>query len=335
MSTVISEQPKAIDIIRTSDVNHTVVDFKSTTWAYENCRIIFDHPYTVKTITLGKDSYMYSILKFSPGLYLCRVNSNCPDIKNQIANCRLELLEKGESQEDGSCPTTRRHGCLCKNRTDLSLLITTDTNIECRIIFENRIDVRIPTFMNIEVRSKQHIVMPLRLKHVKTGMNQYKHTMTYRLDDIHFILKKTLYAIHWLSSLEKDIDALSQLISNPLWDMNDPRSENDYSELVQEIQSSITEKLPHTFISNSFLYKIHMLQGIRIPLISQTLAVELLKCFRHKKLNIQLVSNVLRQSLKYINFLLIDFTEFKCNLSEKITTLCPDDVKSSTITITV
>ena len=78
-----------------------------------------------------------------------------------------------------------------------------------------------------------------------------------------------------------------------------------------------------------------MLQGVRIPLISQTLVIELTKCFRHKTLNIQAVSTVLRQSLKYINFLLIDFTEFKCNLSDKITSMCPDDIQTSTLTITV
>jgi hypothetical protein len=335
---VIAQTPHAINLLATNDVKHISVDFNSTAWAYCNCKMIYDTPYTVKTLQLGAESYMYAILKFSPGLYLCRVISNCPD-DNHVANCRLEMLERHitpHGDDDAEpLPVARRHGCLCRKQADLSLLLTTDTNVECRIVFENRVDIRIPTFRNMEVRSKQQVVMPLRLTSPPTGMNQHKHTIQYRAPDVHFVLKKTLYAMHWLSSLEKDLDGLIQLVTNPLWDMSDPRSEHDYRELTQSIQQALVEHIPVTFISSSFRYKVHMFPGVRFPLISQTLVTEIFRCFKQTDLKVDDMACMLRQSLKYVNFLLIDFTEFKSHLSTKLTSMNPAEVGSSAITITV
>jgi hypothetical protein len=330
MSNIISSSPGAIDPLATYAVKHTTVDFASTAWSFENCKMVFDHPYTVKTLDLRKPCYMYALLKLSPGLYLFRVkcNSNQP-------NCKLELIERDQSEDIGHPDGCRAsHSCMCHSVTDLKKLLVVDTNIELRLSFTSRVDRRPPTFACMEVRTKQHIVMPLRVTKVRGG-NCQKCPVKYNLLDMQFILKKVLYTIHWLETLESDIDQLIQLVANPLWDINDATSAHEYGHLATEIESAIVERLPHTFVTNSFRYAVRMFTNMRFPLISQTLVTELTRCFRQETVDQDATAIVLRQSLRYVNFMLVEFAEFKQQMADKITSLRPEDERSSMITITV
>lgn len=331
-TTIITQGPGAVDLIGTYDVKHTTVDFASTAWTYHNCKMVFDHPYTVRTLDLQKPCYMYALLKLSPGLYLFRVNSN-----SYQPNCKLELMERdaadGDGYGDAKAPH-RQQSCMCHARTDLRALMVVDTNVEMRLTFTTRVDRRVPSFKNMEVRIKQHIVMPLRPGKVGCGSST-KYPVRYNLPDMQFILKKVLYAINWFETLESDIDQLIQLVANPLWDISDPTSAYEYAHLTQEIESSIVDKLPHTFVTSSFRYTVRMFTHMRFPLISQTLITELTSCFRKKDVDQDAVAAVLRQSLRYINFMLVEFSEFKQQLADKITALRPEDEKLSVVTVTV
>jgi hypothetical protein len=327
MAHIIAQQVGAVDPIGTYSVKHTTVDFRTTAWSYENCKMVFDHPHTVRTLDLRKPCYMYAMLKFTPGLYLCRVNS----VSHQ-PNCKLELLERAS---DESRAVQRRNGCMCHSVADLRVLLAVDTNVELRVTFTTQVDRRVPSFGSMEVRVKQHICMPLRVAKVCGGSSK-KHVVRYDLPDMQFILKKVLYGIHWLESLEADVDALIQLVTNPLWDVREPSSAHEYAHLVQEIQSAIVDRLPLTFVTGSFRYTVQVFnRDMRFPLISQTLVTELARCVRTDTLDQEAIAAVLRQSLRYINFMLVEFAEFKQQLTTTITSLGPAEERTSTVVIAV
>ena len=326
MSKLIAHGPGAIDPVATYAVKHTTVDFASSAWSFENCKMVFDHPYTVKTLDMRKPCHMYALLKLSPGLYLFRVkcHSNQP-------NCKLALIAR-DRPDDIENPAS--HSCMCHSVTDLKMLLVVDTNVELRLSFTSRVDRRVPSFTCLEVRTKQHIVMPLRVAKVRGG-NCHKCPVKYNLLDMQFILKKVLSTIHWLEALESDIDQLIQLVANPLWDITDATSAHEYEHLAAEIETAVVERLPHTFVTNSFRYAVRMFTSMRFPLISQTLITELTRCFRQRTVDHDATAAILRQSLRYVNFMLVEFAEFKQQLADKITSLRPDDERTSMVTITV
>lgn len=325
MANLIAQGPGAIDPVGTYAVKHTVVDFNRTAWSYRNCKMVFDHPHTVKTLDMSKPCCMYALLKLTPGLYLCRVRSRSPQ-----PNCRLELLEKDVYTHAQTC----RSGCMCHSVTDLQLMVAVDTNMELRITFTTPVERRVPSFDRMEVRVKQHLVMPLRVPRVCAGSRE-PHPVRYNLSDMKCILQKVLYAVHWMEELETNIDQLIQLVTNPLWDIYDPTNAHEYEHLVQEVQTAIVETLPRTFVTSSFRYTVRLFTSMRFPLISQTLVTELSNCFRTEQIDHDRVASVLRQSLRYINFLLVEFAEFKQQLTETITKLGPKQEKFDVVTVTV
>jgi hypothetical protein len=301
-----------IDLISLSDVRHTVVDFKTSMWSFHNCKMIFDAPYTVKTLDLHQpECYMYSVLKLTPGYYLCRVNS----APHAAGNCRLELLERDDS--DGTATKIeRRHGCLCTKKNDLKLLITHDSNTELRLTFDPMISTCVPSFHNMEVRMRQHIVMPFKTN-IRSGMYTLP-PMRYDSHDMHIVLKKVHYVIHWLSTLDKDVSELMTMLSDPLLDIEQQLTSCEYTQIVQQIQRSITECLPESFIATSFHFSVNLFPDLRFPLISATLIKELDQCISASSINPTKMVGILSHSSKYLNHMLCEYIEFKQKLSDKM-----------------
>ena len=321
-----------IDPITHNQVKCNVVDFRTTMWSYENCKMIFDHPFTIKTISLGQESYMYSYLKLTPGMYICTVKST------QQPNCRLEIIQR---EKDGDNDDTNnwknrivhRHGCLCTNTTDLKLLNTGDTDVELRILFDPYKDVRVPSFVCMEVRSRQYIAMPMKSK-IQSGL--YKpRPLRYCSLDVHKILKKIHYVLHWLETLDENINNILKMVSNPLFDIDDNNSAFDYTHHMQDIQNAISIELPQTFIANSYCFSVYLFPGIKIPLMSKSLIRELSQCVSMKNIPMNKLISILRHSSKYINFMIVEYIEFKQCVSDKLKDLKTEkDYEWQTIQIT-
>ena len=302
-----------IDPIDVRSVPCTVVDFNTSLWSYHNCEMMFDAPFTVKTLNVNEESYMYNVLKLTPGFYVCRVKSgNFAQRQAQphvSPNCRLELIERTPQHA-----IRRRNGCLCTGQHDLRLLICEDTNIELRLYFDQRAAVRIPTFHCMEVRSRAHVAIPFN---TKIGSGRYRQTaMRYTLEDMHIVLKKIHFVQHWLETLSKNTESLIKIVNNPLFDIRKPLETREYMQVVQDISHGITNGVPESFISNSF-FSVELFPSLRFPLISKTLVRELDQCImssaeisRHERVD------SLQRSLRYINFVMIEYIEFKQKLSD-------------------
>jgi hypothetical protein len=304
-----------IDPITHAQVKCDIIDYSSTMWSYENCKMTFDHPFTVKTLALGQLTFMYSYLKLTPGMYICTVKSS------GTPNCRLELIQREKDGDDDDANNWQnrilhRHGCLCTNTTDLKLLNTGDTDVELRIIFDPYSDVRIPSFACMEVRSRQRIAMPMKSK-IQSGL--YKpRPLRYGSLDVHKILKKIHYVIHWLETLDENIDEILKMVSNPLFDIDDNNNAFDYTHYMQDIQNAISIELPHTFVANSYCFSVYLFPGVKIPLMSQSLIRELSLCISNQKIKTDKLVHTLRHSSKYINFMLVEYIEFKQCVSDKL-----------------
>jgi len=281
----------------------------------------FDHPFTVKTNALGSDSYIYSYLKLLPGMYICTVKSS------GIPNCRLEIIQREKDGDDDESNNRKnrilhRHGCLCANTTDLKLLNTGDTDVELRILFDPYKDVRVPSFICMEVRSRQRIAMPMKSK-IQSGL--YKpRPLRYGSLDVHKILKKIHYVIHWLETLDENINEILKMVSNPLFDIDDNNSAFDYTHYMQDIQNAISIELPRTFVANSYCFSVYLLPGVKIPLMSHTLIQELSQCISKNQIKTEKLVSVLRHSSKYINFMIIEYIEFKQCVSNTLADLKTD-----------
>lgn len=310
-----------VDPITHSQVKCNVVDYRSTMWSYENCKMTFDHPFTVKTLRLGSDSFMNSYLKLTPGMYICTVKST------GAPNCRLEIIQREKDGDDDDSNNWKnrilhRHGCLCTNTTDLKLLNTGDTDVELRIIFDPYKDVRVPSFICMEVRSRQRIAMPMKSK-IQSGL--YKpRPLRYGSLDVHKILKKIHYVIHWLETLDDNINEILKMVSNPLFDIDNNNNAFDYTLYMQNIQNAISTELPQTFVANSYCFAVYLFPGVKIPLMSQSLIRELSQCLCTTQIKTDKLVSILRHSAKYINFMIVEYLEFKQCVSDKLKELKTD-----------
>lgn len=299
-----------VDLLTHAQISHTTVDFRTTMWSYENCKMTFDHPFTVRTIKLGAPCYMYSFLKLVPGMYICTVCCT------EIATCRLEIIQRDKECENN---VLHRHGCLCAYKTDLKLLITGDTDVELRIVYDQHCDLHIPSFNCMEVRARRKITMPLKTR-IQTGLYKPK-PIKYSVVDMHKMLKLVHYVIQWLRTIEEHINDVLRMIANPLWDIDENTSAFDFTHHMQEIQNAISTHVPESFIARSFCFCVFIFPGVKVPLISQTLMKELSYCINTKTMEHTKLTNVFRHSLKYINFLVVEYLEFKDCLIKKINAL--------------
>jgi hypothetical protein len=236
----------------------------------------------------------------------------------------LELIqrEKDYDNDDGNNWKNKilnRHGCLCAHDTDLKLLVTGDTDVELRIVLDGNVDICVPSFDCLEVRARRKIVMPMKTS-IRSGL--YKpHPVRYTTIDLHRMLKKVQYVLQWLKSLETTLNDVLRMIANPLWDIDENTSAFDFTHFMQLIQNAITIELPEAFVAHSFCFSIQLFPDVRAPFISETLIKKLTACINVQKIDQIELSNVFRHSIKYINFILIEYIEFKECLLQKISQL--------------
>lgn len=324
--TILYRGKDGIDPITHAQVPHTKVDFRATLWSFENCERTMDHPYTVRTLHLGQETFMYAMLKLMPGLYVCTVKSH----HGGMPNCRLEIIQRekdydGDDSNNWKNKVVHRHGCLCAHTTDLKMLITNDTDAEVRIVFDPFQDIRVPSFQVMEVRSRRKIALPMK-QNVPTGL--YKPTpMRYGAMDIHRMLKKVHYTIHWLKTLDEHLNAVLRLVTNPLWDIDDPTNAFEYTQSMQLIQNALSTELPQAFVATSYCFSVFLFPGVKVPLMSQTLVNELTRCITADPIDTKALIAVFRHSLKYINFMVVEYVEFKQRVSEKLVGLTSKDGK--------
>lgn len=310
-----------IDPLTHNQVPHTTVDFRSTMWSYKNCKATFDHPFTVRTIKLGQPTYMYAYLKLVPGMYICTVCCK------GSPTCRLEIIQREKDYDTDDSNNWKnkivhRHGCLCVHRTDLKMLITGDTDVELRIVYDPHRDICVPSFDRMEVRTRRKIAMPMKTS-IRTGM--YTPTpIRYSALDMHKMLKRVHYVLQWLKTLEEQLNNVLRMITNPLWDISDNTNAFDYTHYMQEIQNAISTELPDSFIARSFCFSVFLFPGVKIPLMSQTLIHELTTCINADPIDSIKLGNIFRHSLKYINFMVVEYIEFKECLMQKL-----NDLKSA------
>lgn len=304
-----------IDPITPRQVKCTTIDYQSTLWSFENCTCVQDQPYTVKTTVLSKPNYMYSYLKMLPGMYICTVKCTSQP------NCHLELIqrEKDGDSDDSNNWKNRvvcRQGTLCANTTELKLLNTDDTDVELRITFDSHTDVRQPSFLRMEVRSRQKIALAMKT-HIHSGMYKPK-PLRYDAMAIHTVIKKVHYTLHWLETLESSINSVLRMLINPLWDIDEPTSAFDYTHFTQDIQNALSTEMPLAFLAKSHCFSVFLFDDVKVPMLSNTLVAELTRCINTTDINKHKMMLALRHGLKYIQFMTIEYIEFKRCLTEKL-----------------
>jgi hypothetical protein len=310
-----------VDPITHHQVPHTKVDFRSTMWSYENCKATFDHPFTVRTLKFGTPCYMYAFLKLVPGMYICTVCSR------GVPTCRLEIIQREKDYDNDDSNNWKnkivhRHGCLCAYKTDLKILVTSDTDVELRIVFDPYRDMCVPSFDCMEVRVRRNISMPMKTS-IRTGL--YKASpLRYNALDLHKVQKKIHYIIQWLKTLEQHLNDVLRMIANPVWDIDDNTNAFDYAHFMQEIQNAITTDIPESFVAKSFCFSVFLCPGLKVPLLSQTLVKELTTCINMEPVDTAQISRVFRHSLKYINFMVVEYLEFKGCIETSINKLKSD-----------
>lgn len=321
---VLRTDAHGVDPLTYAQVPHIKVDFVSCRWSYENCTKTKDHPFTVRTTQLGAPCYMHATIKLLPAQYIFTIKGfgNRP-------NCRLEILQRARQTESARSQASvhpkivRRHGCVCgRQPTDITMLIYRDTDAEVRIGFDPQQDLRVPTFAVMEVRSRQRIAHPLK-QHVPCGL--YKPTpVTYTALDIHRLLKRANAVVDWLRQLDEHLNEVLRMITNPLWDVDDAGSAFEYAQAMQAIQNAISIDIPRSFIASSFCFSMFLFPGVRVPLISQTLVNKLGACIQQRTMRTDAIVAVFDHSLKYINFMVIEYLEFIKRISDRLSSIKDD-----------
>jgi hypothetical protein len=324
-----------VDPILHAQVAPTSIDFESTLWTYENCEMVHDNPLTVRTHhRAAGGSFMYASLKLSPGLYVCTVKCS-----SHVANCRLEIIQRlkdydGDDSNNWKNVELSRLTRVCSSKQpegDLQVLVSGDTDAEVRIVFsdDGRAPMRVlvPSFQELQLRFRNRVPMALKTN-IPSGYYKPK-PIEYSTLDLQRMVKRVHYVINWLSTLDEQINSVLRLASNPLWDMDEPTNAFDYTQAMQGIQNALSTETPNAFVATSCCYSVFLCPGVRIPLISNTLVTELLGCINQGSLDSTALVRTLHHSLKYINFMMVEYAEFKQLITERIATLAaaarPDD----------
>ena len=80
----------------------------------------------------------------------------------------------------------------------------------------------------------------------------------------------------------------------------------------------------YCLLARRFRYAVHMFSDLRFPLVSHTLVTELMRALRAEcRPDTGMLARVLRQSLRYIGFALLEFVEFKQKLSDRLSAMHP------------
>lgn len=288
----------------------TRVDLGTSLWTYNNCKMVTDFPHVVvATPTLGEPSFMYSALKLTPALYDFEMHSQ----PRMPCTCNVEIVEVAA---DGTTTTRNRSANGVGVQQTLRWLVTADTNVELRLNFDSKCTIRTVSFDHVTVRSRKRLSIPFK-RNILSGV-QMPVRLSYRLADLHRVLKMIHYALNWLKTADSLINEIIATISTPLWDFED--SQHEYAHMAQTLNQHITEHLPQTLFATNSYYRIQLDPQLRLPLISRTLITKLSECIMAKEFEAQKTTIVasLHHSLHYINFMLIEYVEFKNLLQNKI-----------------
>ena len=87
---------------------------------------------------------------------------------------------------------------------------------------------------------------------------------------------------------------------------------------------AITTDIPDSFVAKSFCFSVFLCPGLKVPLLSQTLIKELTTCINMEPVDTAQISRVFRHSLKYINFMVVEYLEFKGCIETNINKLKSD-----------
>ena len=325
-----------IDPITHHQVPHTTIDFDSTLWCYENCRWIKDRPPTVILAKRFGPCFMYTTLKLSPGLHIFTVKS-----KPRKPTCQIEIIQRekncneydsdngnsnnnqiprhviGKQACTSSVPRPDQYGQ--KVQADFRFLAREDTDVEIRIIFASSMYVArriVPTFESLEVRSRRCVAMPMKAC-IPAGFYKPK-PIQYNAMDLRKMLKRIHYMINWLHALDDHINSVLRLVTNPLWDIDEPTNAYDYTHAMQNVQNALSTEIPHAFVGNSRCFAIFLMPGVRVPLLSQSMVTELIGCINQDPVDTKVLVSVLRNGLKYMNTMVVEYTEFSNILTKKI-----------------
>ena len=288
----------------------TRVDLRSSMWTCENCKIVTDFPQTVvNTPTLGKPSFMYAALKLTPALY----DFNICMQKGAPCSCTAEIIEVMAGGERKS-----RNRCAAESDVQQTLrwMVTADSNVELRLRFNDREAMRVVSFDRMVVRSRRKLAMPFKT-HVLSGV-QTMVRLTYRLNDLHRVLKMAHYAINWLRTVDSLVTDLLNTISSPLWDPTE--NTHEFAHMAQTLHDTLVGQAPRNFFATNSYYRIQLDTQLRLPLISRTLLARLSDCIMADNLEErkQDVLASMHHSLHYINFMIVEYVEFKQKLQDKI-----------------
>ena len=288
----------------------TRVDLGTSLWSYNNCKMVTDFPaVVVMTPALNEPSFMYSALKLTPALYDFDIRSK----PNMQCTCNIEILEV---DTNGNTTTRIRSANANGIQQTLRWLVIADTNAELRLNFNSTCTMRTVSFDHVVVRSRKRLSLPFK-RNILTGV-QMPVRLSYRLVDLHRVLKMIHYALNWLKTTDTLINEILATISTPLWDFED--SQHEYAHMAQTLNDHITENLPQTLFATNSYYRIQIDPQLRLPLISRTLVTKLSECIMAHEFEAHKTDIVasLHHSLHYINFMLIEYIDFKNRLQNKI-----------------
>ena len=322
-----------IDPVRHSQVPQNTIDFDSTLWTCEHCEVVHDNPVTVRTHRGTHGSFMYTALKLTPGLYVCTVKCS-----THVANCRIDIIQRVKDYDEDDSNNWQntelnRLTRVCSSKQtegDMQMLVSGDTDAEVRIVFSDDRDtgrLMVPSFQSLQLRFRNRVPMALKT-HIPSGYYKPK-PIEYDTLDLQQMAKRVHYVVNWLSTLDEQVNSVLRLVSNPLWDIDDPANAFDYTQAMQGIQNALSTETPSAFVATSCCYSVFLCPGVRVPLISNTLVTELLGCINQECPDSTSLLRTLHHSLKYINFMMVEYAEFKQLVTERVSALAANTRSNS------
>jgi len=124
----------------------------------------------------------------------------------------------------------------------------------------------------------------------------------------------------WLKTVEGLINDVISTIASPLWDPCD--NHHVFSEQATSLRTALVDEAPLPLFATNAYYRISLDSQLRMPLISRTLVHNLSDSLLTRDFadDVQKakVLDDMHHALHYINFMLIEYVEFKQKLQEKI-----------------
>lgn len=303
----------------------TQVDLRSSLWTHENCKTVTDFPqHIVNTLSLSKPSFMYASMKLTPALYEFRIVMK-PGVP---CSCSVEVVDV---RADGTRTVRNSSATESSMQQTFRWMVTTDSNVELRLRFNHKVTMRVVSFEKVVVCSRSKLTMPFK-SNIMSGV-QTVANLRYRLNDLHRMLKMAHFAINWLRTIDSLVTDLLQTISSPLWDPEE--GAHEFALMAQTLHDTLVDQAPSTFFATNSYYRINLDSQLRLPLISRTLLSRLSDCIMEDRLEERKTEVIasMHHSLHYINFMTVEYVEFKQKLQDKISSNIRHDEVCSIDTI--